>query len=177
VTTDLAEAETIGDRVLLERLAANLVDNALRHNRPRGWVHVATGTTLDGDPHLSVSNSGDALEPKLVESLFDPFRTVKGRAGNEGFGLGLAIVKSIASAHDGAIAAQARPGGGLDITIVFPRASSGTTVPSGPSEPELPAPPPSNPDVGAPEPNPERSVYALNTPRVSPRRAPDPGSD
>jgi hypothetical protein len=58
-----------------------------------------------------------------ADPLFEPFR----RLGNsrtrrrEGHGLGLAIVRAIATAHDAELAATARPGGGLDITVTFPR--------------------------------------------------------
>ena len=125
VTTDLAEARTFGDRILLERLTANLVDNALRHNRPGGGVDVATGTTADGRVCLSVANGGEVLPQDSVESLFEPFRTVRGRVrGSEGFGLGLAIVKSIATAHGAEVDAHARPEGGLAVTVVFPSASN-----------------------------------------------------
>lgn len=109
-----------GDRVLLERLAANLLQNALRHNRPGGHVEVrvtATGT-------LGVSNTGPEVPEDRIDELFLPFRRLPAsRTGSvEGAGLGLSIVASIARAHEATIAACPRPGGGLDVTVSFPAA-------------------------------------------------------
>jgi signal transduction histidine kinase len=118
----LDSAPVTGDPALAESLIANLVDNALRYNLPGGWVQVTT-TTAGGQALLSVRNSGPEVPPDQVDLLFEPFR----RLGNsrtrrrEGHGLGLAIVRAIATAHDAELAAAARPGGGLDITVTFPR--------------------------------------------------------
>jgi signal transduction histidine kinase len=118
----LETAPVTGDPALAESLIANLVDNALRYNVPGGWVQVTT-TTAGGQALLSVRNSGPEIPPDQVDLLFEPFR----RLGNsrtrrrEGHGLGLAIVRAIATAHDAELAATARPGGGLDITVTFPR--------------------------------------------------------
>jgi signal transduction histidine kinase len=117
VIPTLAPVVVEGDRVLLQRLAANLLQNAVRYNRPGGHVEVrvtATGT-------LSVSNTGPEIPEDRIEDLFQPFRRLHpDRTGSaEGAGLGLSIVASIAQAHDATIAARPRAGGGLDLTVVF----------------------------------------------------------
>ncbi|NMO50001.1 HAMP domain-containing histidine kinase [Actinoplanes sp. TBRC 11911] len=117
--TSLAPAPARGDPILLERLAANLVDNAMRYNVPDGTVWVRTGT--DGlRSVLTVDNTGPLLAPASVDKLFEPFRRLRDRTGDGGFGLGLAIVKSIATAHGGQAVAVARPEGGLSVTVVLP---------------------------------------------------------
>ena len=114
----LPNAPTRGDRALLDRLAANLVGNALRHNVPGGWVRVETAT--DGHTAmLRVSNSGPPLPAELVEQLFVPFRRFD--ADRTGHGLGLSIVAAVVTAHHGRRFARALPDGGLEVAVVLPR--------------------------------------------------------
>ena len=120
VGASLGPACLLGDARLTERLAANLVDNALRHNVPGGRIEVTTGER-DGQPFLSVANTGPAIPPAEVAGLFEPFRRRgAGRTRGEGLGLGLSIVRAIAAAHGARLRARARPGGGLDIGVRFP---------------------------------------------------------
>jgi signal transduction histidine kinase len=117
--TSLAPAPTSGDSILLEHLAANLVDNAVRYNVPGGAVWISTAT-VDTRAVLTVDNTGPVVAPEAVGQLFEPFRRLHERTGDDGFGLGLAIVASIAVAHDGDAMAAARPGGGLSVTVSLP---------------------------------------------------------
>jgi signal transduction histidine kinase len=115
----LAPAPTTGDRILLERLAANLYDNAVRHNVPGGEVWLSTAT-VDGRAVLTVGNTGRVIDPAAVPGLFEPFRRLEARVGQDGSGLGLAIVASIAAAHGGGAVAGALPEGGLSVTVSLP---------------------------------------------------------
>jgi signal transduction histidine kinase len=117
--TSLGAAPTSGDPILLEHLAANLIDNAVRYNVPRGAVWIRTAT-VDGRAVLTVDNTGPVVAPEAVGQLFEPFRRLRERTGDDGFGLGLAIVASIAAAHDGEAVAGARAGGGLIVTVSLP---------------------------------------------------------
>lgn len=117
----LAPAVTVGDRSLLERLAANLVENAVRHNEPNGWIAITTETAAD-KARLMLANGGPAIPPVDVEPLFEPFRRRRQtRTGSDhGAGLGLSIVRAIATAHGGAAMARALPEGGLEVIVEVP---------------------------------------------------------
>jgi signal transduction histidine kinase len=116
----LEPARTSGDPVLLERLVANLVDNALRYNAPGGDLWLTT-STVDGQATLVVANTGPVIAGHALGVLFEPFQRLQGRTSSDGFGLGLAIVASITAAHHGTVTAQPRPGGGLTVTVAMPR--------------------------------------------------------
>jgi signal transduction histidine kinase len=118
----LDPAPTTGDAILIERLAHNLVDNAVRHNLPAdGWVSLRTWSA-GGQVMLAVSNTGPAIQRYEVETLFQPFRRGNGLRGSadRGFGLGLSIVRAIAGSHRGTVTAQPHEGGGLVVTVSLP---------------------------------------------------------
>ena len=121
VETKLDPAETTGDPHLLERMVGNLVDNAVRHNEPGGWVRVRTGTD-ETTVFFEIANSGPVVPDEAVSSLFEPFRRLAGRTGrHDGAGLGLSIAQSIAAVHGATVVARSQPGGGLDIRVALPR--------------------------------------------------------
>jgi signal transduction histidine kinase len=117
----LSPAPATGDPRLVEQLVVNLVDNALRHNVPRGSIEVTTGVR-DGHSVLSVSNTGPVIPVTEVDRLLQPFQRLGSeRTGHRGnLGLGLSIVQAIASAHGATINATPRPEGGLLFTVEFP---------------------------------------------------------
>ena len=123
VSSVLGGAPVTGDRALLERLVANLVENAVRHNLAGGWLEVDTGLA-GGRAVARVANGGPAIPPEQVAGLFEPFRRLGGdRTGSDrGAGLGLSIVRSVAAAHGGRARARALDGGGLEVTVELPRA-------------------------------------------------------
>jgi signal transduction histidine kinase len=121
VTTALGLARTSGDAQLVERLVANLVSNAIRHNTVGGRIEVATRTEA-GRAVLSIANTGPRVPASELERLFQPFQRLdsSSRSSSDGAGLGLAIVQAIADAHDATVTARARAGGGLGIDAAFP---------------------------------------------------------
>ncbi|MFI9827226.1 sensor histidine kinase [Streptomyces sp. NPDC051913] len=112
-----------GNGVLLERIALNLVQNAVRYNVPEGgWVEVTT-EVQHGQALLVVSNTGPVVPAYEIDNLFEPFKRLRGadRTGSDkGVGLGLSIVRSVARAHGGHIYAQPREGGGLVMRVTLP---------------------------------------------------------
>jgi signal transduction histidine kinase len=137
VSAELAEAPVRGDPVLLEHLVRNLVENAIRHNRPGGRAWVSARVRPDGQAEFTVSNTGPTVPRYEIASLFEPFRRLPRPAGGPasgrgspgpdapgpgpaGVGLGLSIVRSIARAHGGDARVSSRDGGGLVVTITVP---------------------------------------------------------
>jgi signal transduction histidine kinase len=121
IDSEVEPAGTLGDPRLLERLVGNLVENAIRHNVPGGWLRVTTGETAER-VWLHVSNGGAVIAAGDVDALFEPFRRGgRVRTATRGAGLGLAIVRLIVEAHHGRLQAAAPPFGGLAIRVELPR--------------------------------------------------------
>lgn len=121
IETDVRPSTLDGDSRLIERLVANLVDNAIGHNVAGGRIRISTDTT-GGHAVLSVANSGPAVTPGDVDRLFQPFQRLDGQRTHhkDGHGLGLSIVRAIAAAHHATITARPRPEGGLSVSVTFP---------------------------------------------------------
>ena len=133
VERDVHPAPMTGSRVLLERLVANLVQNAVRHNQEGGWLRVHTGT--DGSTSiLSVANGGPTLTADQVPALFEPFRRLSADRqtsdrrqpadrvdSSRGVGLGLSIVRAVAVAHRGGVRAEPLTSGGLIVKVRLPQ--------------------------------------------------------
>lgn len=123
-------APAIGSRTLLLQLSTNLLHNAIVHNpTDQGTVWVSTSARSDV-VGLTVENTGERLEPKLVSTLVEPFlrgeKRVHADGDHAGVGLGLAIVESIAQAHNGTLTLTPRAGGGLCVTVTLPAAPQQT---------------------------------------------------
>ncbi|MFB9252812.1 sensor histidine kinase [Sphaerisporangium melleum] len=122
VHSDLRPAPTMGDPVLVERLVANLVENAIKHNVPEsGEVWLRTGM-VDGTPVVQVANTGPHVPAYEVDDLFEPFRRLHSDRveSARGAGLGLSIVRAVVRAHQGTVKAIPREGGGLVMTVRLP---------------------------------------------------------
>jgi signal transduction histidine kinase len=121
--TKLEDAPASGDPRLVERLVANLVDNAIVHNTAGGWV-TATSTLEGGQAIVRVCNSGPTIAPEELEQLTRPFHRLgtarTGHGDDRGHGLGLSIIAAIATAHGATLDFQAQPAGGLQVEVRFP---------------------------------------------------------
>lgn len=120
--SELAPAVVQGNGVLLERIALNLVQNAVRYNVPAdGWVEVST-ELMPGQALMVVTNTGPVVPAYEIDNLFEPFRRLRTeRTGSDkGVGLGLSIARSVARAHGGRIIAEPREGGGLVMRVSLP---------------------------------------------------------
>ena len=120
VSSKLAPAPVIGDPSLLDRLAGNLIENAVRYNHLGGRIWIVSGH--DGEyARLVVGNTGFEVEQSDVAGLFEPFRRGgRERTGARGSGLGLSIVHAVCQAHGGSVGAVALPEGGMEITVALP---------------------------------------------------------
>jgi signal transduction histidine kinase len=121
-------AQVTGSETLLSRMAGNVIDNAVRHNQPGGWIRVSA-ETRGSLARLVVENSGTTLTREDVGQLAEPFRRpgAERTGSGNGTGLGLSIVKAIAEAHGGSLGLRARPSGGLRVVITLPLAAATPT--------------------------------------------------
>ena len=127
VRAGITPAPVLGDERLLQRLVANLIDNAISHNTPRGQISIQV--TDDGEhPSLTITNTGPAIPPGQVTRLLQPFQRLSATrfAGSEGLGLGLPIVAAITKAHHATLTINPGRRGGLDIGIRFLPATPAT---------------------------------------------------
>jgi signal transduction histidine kinase len=120
VSLRTSPAPAVGDPALLERVAGNLLENAVRHNVDGGWIEVHTGSGPEWT-ELRVSSSGMEVGADRVSDLFEPFRRgAADRTVHGGSGLGLSIVRAVVLAHGGRVHAAPVAGGGLTVTVTFP---------------------------------------------------------
>jgi hypothetical protein len=118
------DAPVAGSEILLTRMVGNVIDNAVRHNQPGGWIQVTT--QADGaQARLAVETGGRILDDGEIRELAQPFRRLgPDRTGSDnGTGLGLSIVAAIAATHQGTLELYARPQGGLRVIIELPAAA------------------------------------------------------
>jgi hypothetical protein len=113
-----------GSRTLLSRMVENVIDNAIVHNEPGGWLRI-TVEARGGQAGFVVENGGPLLQRAQVEQLAEPFRRIGAeRTGSDnGVGLGLSIVAAVAAAHHGTLHLQARDSGGLRVAVALPVAT------------------------------------------------------
>jgi signal transduction histidine kinase len=117
----LGPARVLGDRQLLRTMAANLIDNAIRHNAAGGWIEI--GTETGGEKaRLEISNSGPVITAEETASLTEPFRRLGTARTGDGLGLGLSIAASVAQAHGGELSITPLRRGGLRISVELPTA-------------------------------------------------------
>ena len=115
------EAITIvGSDILIYRLVYNLVENAIKYNRPGGQVTVSA-SRKEKHVCLSVADTGNGIPEELRERVFEPFfRVDKSRSrALGGVGLGLALVHEIVRVHDGSITVRSNPSGGTVFEVMF----------------------------------------------------------
>ncbi len=126
LVSHLDQAHIMATSDELFQIIYNLVDNAIKYNRPGGEVYLSVGR--DGENvKILVEDTGIGIPAEDLPYIFDRFyRVEKSRDRDEGgTGLGLSIVKSTATRHGGEVTAQPRPGGGTRFTVAFPAYTQG----------------------------------------------------
>lgn len=113
----------LADPGLLERVVANVVDNALRHGAPEGVPPDEPATAIRASAHsdrveLRVVDHGKGLPKGAAESVFAPFQRLGDSAS--GIGLGMSVAKGFVDAMGGMIGTEDTPGGGLTVVISLP---------------------------------------------------------
>ena len=107
-----------GRPVALRRVFENLLDNALRY----GGEAAISLRQADGRAEVRIEDRGPGIPEALRERVFDPFFRVEASRSRDtgGSGLGLAVVRAVIQRHDGEIALEDRPGGGLRARVTLP---------------------------------------------------------
>jgi PAS domain S-box-containing protein len=124
----------MADPTQIHQVLMNLCTNAVQAMRPHGGVLKVGLASVDFTPddpnrpnelsagpyvHIWVADTGQGIEPEILERIFDPFFTTKGVG--EGTGMGLAVVHGIVQGHHGIIRVESQPGMGTTFNVWFPR--------------------------------------------------------
>jgi signal transduction histidine kinase len=117
-----------GDDRLVRTLVTNLVNNAIRHNRPRGNIQILA-TRQAGWALLRVTNTGPLVPCDQVDRLLQPFQRLSDQRSTDrdSLGLGLSIVAAIADAHGAALSLHPQPTGGMTVDVTFPHSLAPTS--------------------------------------------------
>ncbi|SFK88573.1 two-component system, OmpR family, sensor histidine kinase KdpD [Amycolatopsis sacchari] len=124
VSVDARLPAVLADPGLLERVVANVIDNALRHGRGPEPVQVRASTHAEY-VELRVIDHGRGLKKGASDSAFAPFQRLGDRDNTPGIGLGLSVAKGFTEAMGGTIRAEDTPGGGLTVVVSLPAAREG----------------------------------------------------
>lgn len=124
--TNLAEASADADRDSLTIVLMNLLDNAIKYNKPKGSIRVSC-TERDGQVVIEIADTGIGIPRAVVHKIFEPFYTVdKNRSReNGGAGLGLALAKKYAEMQGGSIALLRSDAEGTTFSVAYPAWGSG----------------------------------------------------
>ena len=127
VDTTVQPALVAGDERLVRTLVTNLVNNAIRYNRPRGNIQILA-TTQAGRPLLRVTNTGPPVPGDQIDRLLQPFQRLNDQRNTDrdSLGLGLSIVAAIAAAHGATLSLHPQPAGGMTVDVAFPHSLAPT---------------------------------------------------
>jgi heavy metal sensor kinase len=120
VTEVITDSFVRGDTQKLQRLVANLLDNAIKYTESEGTIKVS----LDGDASkvlLSVEDTGNGISEDDLANIFERFYRCDPSRSEAGVGLGLSLVMAIARSHGGEVAVTSYPGKGSTFSVSLPR--------------------------------------------------------
>jgi len=118
----LGDAEVLGDRIRLEQAFVNLLDNAVKFNRPGGEVRIETTRSADGKVGIAISDTGIGIPSDDLPRIFERFYRVDKARSREvgGTGLGLAIVKHVVERMNGTVTVESALGKGSRFVVTLP---------------------------------------------------------
>ena len=121
---DLGAWSVVGHRIRLEQAFVNLLDNAVKFNRPGGEVRIETGRTADGKVRIAIADTGIGIPSEDLPRVFERFYRVDKARSREvgGTGLGLSIVKHVIERMNGSVAVESQLGKGSTFTVLLPPA-------------------------------------------------------
>lgn len=111
-----------GDPRRLKQILINLMNNSIKFTRPGGHIVVTAFINVDGEPELSVGDSGIGISPEDQRVIFDAFTRVDSSfvTEREGTGLGLPLVKALTDLHGGRVEMESAVGAGTKISVILP---------------------------------------------------------
>jgi signal transduction histidine kinase/CheY-like chemotaxis protein len=137
-----------GDRVRLEQVVVNLLNNAIKYTPSGGLIDVCAGL-VGNNVVLRVQDSGVGIAPEVIGSVFDLFAQAPGTLDRAkgGMGIGLTLVRSLVDLHGGTVTAESGGlGKGSAFTVRLPR-SAGSSLAAPMAQPPVPAPAANGRDV------------------------------
>jgi two-component system sensor histidine kinase ResE len=113
--------ELMADPNRLQQVIFILVDNAIRHNTPGGWVKVMA-RKVQSQVLIEVRDSGKGIPQEHLDRVFERFYKVEdgSRSAQKGSGLGLSIARGLVEAHRGKIKLASKPGKGTNVAVSLP---------------------------------------------------------
>ncbi len=116
------DVQIMGDVSMLQRMSANLLDNALKYTPPNGTVSISVQWNAKHRAVLTVIDTGIGISEKDLPHIYDRFFRCDPSRSTAGAGLGLSLAKAIAEAHDGTIEVESEAGRGSTFRVVFRKA-------------------------------------------------------
>jgi signal transduction histidine kinase len=113
------DAVTLGERARLERVAANLIDNAVKYTPAGGRVEISVGRAGD-EALLSVRDTGRGIPPADLPRIWERLFRGDASRSEHGLGLGLSVVRAIVEAHGGRIEVASEVGRGSTFVVHLP---------------------------------------------------------
>ena len=110
-----------GDNRLIQRLIANLLDNAIKYTPTEGIIDISVEISSHEQVVVSIKDTGEGISQKELPSIFERFYRCDESRSQEGAGLGLSLARAIARAHGGDISVVSQPKLGSTFTLELPK--------------------------------------------------------
>jgi heavy metal sensor kinase len=115
-----ASVYVYGDTRMLQRMIANLLDNAVKYTPRGGRVAIRVERKTASNVHITIADTGVGISPENLPHIFERFFRCDHSRSKSGAGLGLSLAKALAQAHRGEIQVHSRPGQGTTFTVILP---------------------------------------------------------
>ena len=112
-----------GDIRLIQRMVANLLDNAIKYTPSNGTIDVTTSAAEDGSIQIAVKDTGMGISEQDLVHVFERFYRCDPSRSQPGTGLGLSFARAVARAHNGDITVTSTPGEGSSCIVILPQNS------------------------------------------------------
>ena len=110
-----------GDMRLIQRMVANLLDNAIKYTAANGKIDVTVSSGGDQLVQIAVKDNGMGISGEDLEHIFERFYRCDPSRSQAGTGLGLSFARAVARAHNGDITVTSTPGEGSTFTVRLPK--------------------------------------------------------